>query len=92
MDIIEKIGDTLTAKSKEVSDKAKDVAEIANLRGQIRTCEEVIRKNYLEIGKQFMAEYGDSEDAPYAKERTAIRNAQRGAAELQAQINTIKGL
>lgn len=92
MDIIEKIGDTLTAKSKVVSDKAKDAAEIVRLKDQIRVCENVIRKNYLEIGKQFMAEYGDSEDAPFEKERTAIRNAQKGVEELQAQINVIKGL
>lgn len=92
MDIVDKITDTITARSKEVSEKAKEAAEIMRLRDQIRTCEEVIRKNYLAIGKQFMQEYGDSADAPFEKQRTAIRNAQKGVEELQAQINTIKGL
>lgn len=92
MDIVEKIGDTISAKSKEVSDKAKEVAEIIRLKDQIRVCEDVIRKNYLEIGKEFMKEYGDNEEAPFEKQRTAIKNAQKGVEDLQAQINAIKGL
>ena len=35
MDFFDKIGETISTKSKEVSDKAKDMAEIANLKGQI---------------------------------------------------------
>jgi len=92
MDFIDKISDTITVKSREVSDKAKEVKEIANLRSQIHTCEEVIRKNYLEIGKQFVEEYGDNEEAPFEKQRTAIKNAQKGVEELQAKIDAIKGL
>ena len=51
MDIIEKIGDTITEKGKVAADKAKELAAIANLKSQISTCEEVMKKNYLEIGK-----------------------------------------
>ena len=38
--------------------KAKDLAEIANLRGQISTCEDVIRKNYIEIGRLYYEKEG----------------------------------
>ena len=48
MDFFEKLGDTITTKGKEVTGKAKDLAEIANLKGQIGTCEDVIKKNYIE--------------------------------------------
>ena len=41
MDIIEKLGDTISSKGKEVADKAKELAEVANLKSQISTCEEV---------------------------------------------------
>ena len=41
MDIIEKIGDTITEKGKVAADKAKELAAIANLKSQISTCEEV---------------------------------------------------
>ena len=50
MDFIEKLGDTISSKGKEVAEKAKETAEILALKGQISTCEEVIRKNYVEIG------------------------------------------
>ena len=37
MDIIEKIGDTITEKGKVAADKAKELAAIANLKSQIST-------------------------------------------------------
>lgn len=92
MDFIEKLGDTITAKGKEAADKAKELAEIANLRSQIATCEEVIRKNYMEIGRQYYQEYGNMAEAPFEKQCRAIRNAQNGAEELQEKIKEIKGL
>lgn len=92
MDFIEKLGDTISAKGKEVADKAKDQAEILSLRGQISTCEEVIKKNYLEIGRLFYEQYGDDADAPFEKQRNAIKNARIGVKELQAKINQMKGL
>ncbi len=92
MDFIEKIGDTITTMGKEATDKAKELAEIAHLKSQISTCEEVIKKNYMEIGRLFVEQYGDDEDAPFEKQRRAIRNAQAGVDELQAKIREIKGL
>ena len=59
MDIIEKIGDTITEKGKVAADKAKELAAIANLKSQISTCEEVMKKNYLEIGKIYFEQYSD---------------------------------
>ena len=92
MDFFEKLGETISAKGKEVADKAKDTAEILRLRSQISTCEEVIKKNYLEIGKLFFEQYGQETEAPFEKQCTAIRNAQYGIKELQEKIDEIKGL
>lgn len=92
MDFFEKLGDTISTKGKEVADKAKDTADILSLKGQISTCEEVIKKNYMEIGKLFYEQYGGDPDAPFEKQRTAIKNARAGVSELQAKIDRIKGL
>lgn len=92
MDFLNKIGETINTKGHEVADKAKEMAEIANLKSQISTCEEVIKKNYMEIGRLFMEQYKDAEDAPFEKQRKAILNAQAGVADLQRQIREIKGL
>lgn len=92
MDLFEKIGDTITTKGQEAVDKAKEIAEIANLRSQIATCEEVIKKNYLEIGRLYYELYGDMEEETFAKQCRAIQNARHGVDELQKKINDIKGL
>lgn len=92
MDFLNKVTETLSNTGREAADKAKELAEIASLKGQISTCEEVIKKNYLEIGRLFMEDYKDVEDAPYEKQRMAILNARKGIAELQKQIRDIKGL
>lgn len=92
MDFLEKIGDTISTKGKEAADKAKELAEIANLRSQIATCEEVIKKNYMEIGKLYYELYGDMSEESFAKQCRAISNARRGVDELQKRINEVKGL
>lgn len=92
MDFFEKLGDTISAKGKEVADKARDTADILSLKSQISTCEEVIKKNYMEIGKLFYEQYGEDPDAPFEKQRKAIKNARVGARELQAKVDRLKGL
>lgn len=92
MDILEKIGDTISSKGKEAADKAKELAELANLKSQIATCEEVIKKNYMEIGKIYFEQYGDMPEEPFAKACRSIRNAQGGVEDLEAKIKEIKGL
>lgn len=92
MDLFEKIGDTISTKGKEAADKAKEIAEIANLRSQIATCEEVIKKNYLEIGKLYYELCGDMSEETFIKQCNAVRNARHGVEELQQKINDIKGI
>lgn len=92
MEFFEKLGDTISVKGKEVADKAKNTAEIMSLKSQISTCEEVIKKNYLEIGRLFYEQYGENSDAPFEKQRKAIKNARVGVSELQAKIDQLKGL
>lgn len=92
MDFFEKIGETINVKGKEVADKAKDMAEIAKLKSQISTCEEVIKKNYIEIGKLYYDHYADMAEAPFEKQCTAIKNAKMGVEELQKKIDNIKGI
>lgn len=92
MDFVEKLGGTITEKGKAVADKAKNTAEILSLKSQISTCEEVVKKNYMEIGRLFYEQYGDDADAPFEKQRTAIKNARNGVKELQEKIDALKGL
>ena len=90
MDLFEKMENVISAKGREVADKAKGMAEIAGLKAQIATCEEVIKKNYLEIGKLYYEEYRDVPDAPFEKQCRAIANAQEGIRDLQEKIDILK--
>lgn len=90
--LVSRISETISIKGKEVSGKAKDMADIANLRSQIRTCEEVIKKNYMEIGKCYFELHGSVPEAAYEEQCRAINNAQIGIAELENKIKEIKGV
>lgn len=92
MDFLEKLGDTITTKGKEAVDKANEVGEIINLKSQISTCEEVIRKKYMEIGKIYFEQYGDMPEEPFEKQCRAIHNAKNGIADLQEKIKEVKGV
>jgi len=92
MDFFEKLGDTITTKGKEVSGKAKDLAEIANLKSQINTCEDVIKKNYVEIGKLYYEKHGHEPEAEYDEFCRAISNAKTGIEDLEQRIKTVKGI
>lgn len=92
MDILEKVGDTISSKGKEAVDKARELAEVANLKSQIATCEEVIKKNYMEIGRIYYEQYGDMPEEPFAKACRSIKNAQGGVNDLEAKIKEIRGI
>lgn len=92
MDFFEKVEEAITAKGQVVADKAKELAEIARLKSQIGTCEEVIKKNYIEIGRIYCEEFGDSPEELFEKQCRSVKYARRGIEELEKQIREIKGL
>ena len=51
MDFFNKVGSTISSKSKDVTKKAKELAEISKLTGQIAMKEESIKGTYIELGK-----------------------------------------
>ena len=92
MEFFDKLGDTLSTKGKEVSGKAKDLAEIASLKRQISTCEDVIRKNYMEIGNRYYESCVHEPGAEYEEFCRAITNANSGIEELKQKIKEVKGI
>ena len=92
MDFFGKVTETVTTGGKKVAGEAKKMAEIASLKSQIASCEDVIKKTYIEIGKLFMEEHGEEANAPYEKQRQAILNAQAGIEDLRRKIQEVKGV
>ncbi|MDR2043257.1 MAG: hypothetical protein LBQ15_02615 [Clostridium sp.] len=92
MDFFEKIGTALVSKGKEAAETAKKLAGIAHLRSRIATCEEVVKKNYLEIGKAYYEAHGEAPEAFVEKQCRAIRDAEAAIEELREKIREKKGL
>ena len=92
MDFFSKVEETITTKGQAAVDKAKELAEIASLRGQISTCEDMIKRNYMEIGRIYYENFGEMPEALFEKQCRNIKNARKGIEELEKQIREIKGL
>ena len=90
MEVFEKIGMTLKQKGKVAADKAKEVAGIAQLKIQINTQEDLIKKSYQEIGKRYFELYRDMPEDPFLKECDDIKAAEREIEKLQDQIELLK--
>lgn len=104
MDFIDKVTEKVSEKSKAVTQKAKELAEIAKLKNEIHTCREILQKNYLEIGKMVYQEYSDSKEAAagedehaageseekYLKQLKAIENARHAITEIEKQMDEAK--
>ena len=95
----------IAEKGRLVAQKAKDLQDVAKLKGQIFTCEEVIRKNTMEIGQMVFADYEARKESEEEGELCAnaslgktdcekqcinIANAKIAIAELKKQIKAIQ--
>ncbi|MDE6663129.1 MAG: zinc ribbon domain-containing protein [Lachnospiraceae bacterium] len=90
--IANKLGETISVKGKEVTDKARDLVEIANLKSQIKTNEDVMKRNYTEIGRLYYELHGMEPEADYEEQCRAIENAQNMITDLEEKIREIKGI
>lgn len=87
---VSKISETISTKGKEVSYKAKDLAEIAALKSQIRGCEDTIRRNYIELGKLYYERQGAEPEEAYEEYCKAVSDARNSIKELEDKIKDIR--
>lgn len=92
MAFFDKIGETISSKSKGVAQKAKDLAEVSDLNKQINQCNQKINDSYMEIGYYYYQAHKDDGDDPYAAQCANIRQAMDQAEALRTQIQVIKGV
>ncbi|MBP5282142.1 MAG: hypothetical protein J6Z22_06550 [Lachnospiraceae bacterium] len=105
MDKVEKLREAALEQGRRFGDKLWEIKEITKLKSQICSCEEIIRKNQMEIGKMVYADYEawqeavESGEAPEEvfrgrteceKQCVAIANANKAIAELKKQIKNLK--
>ena len=92
MAFFDKLGETLSTKSKDVAKKAKDFADVAKLNSQISSEQEGINAAYLAIGRACYEQNRGQTGMPYDAQFQAIDAAMGRIAQLQKEIQVIKGI
>lgn len=92
MEFFDKLGDKIATKSKVVAEKAKDVTEVMGLKSKISSQEDIIRRNYIEIGKLFYETFGENPEEPFAQYCVDIKAAKNEIEDLEQKIKNIKEL
>ena len=91
-DILKKIGDTLTETGKTVSEKTKQVGNVAKLNAKIISSEHSVSDNYTILGKYYYDTYKDNPDESVAETVNSITASLDAIDEMKNQILAIKGL
>lgn len=87
----ENFGEVITAKSKEMADKAKNFTDIASLKGQIVSQENIILRRYKEIGREYYANHKNDAEPEYEVQMEAIKKAEGIIEELKRKIADLSG-
>lgn len=88
----ENFGETITAKSKEMADKAKNFTDIASLKGQIVSQENAILRYYKEIGREYYNAHKNDEVVECQAQFDSIKKAEGIIEELQKKIAELSGM
>lgn len=92
MDFFDKMGQTITNKSKDVARKAKDIAEAVSLGSQVGTQENVIDKLYLEMGRMIYQNREDFLNLDLRDKMEQLDAAHKELDRLKAEIRRLKGI
>lgn len=92
MELFDKLGDTIVSVSKDATQKAKDISELARIRMEIRSKQDYLNKLFLEIGKIYYDAHKDDEEKEFKEQMLLVKDAQEGLEELRQQLGQIKGM
>jgi DNA repair exonuclease SbcCD ATPase subunit len=92
MDILNKVGETITNKGKDVAKKAKDLAEIASLRTQITVQESSVNRVLQELGKMYYEQHKAGTSDDITEKCSQIDTAVAEIERLKQAVMTLKGI
>ena len=84
MEFFDKLSESLVSAGKDVSQKAKDVSEIAKLKLDIKS-------NYEELGRSYYEKHKDEEECEEAEQFFLIREAVEEIERMKAEVLRIQG-
>lgn len=90
MSYFEKIGNTITSKGREITQKARAFSETSSLNNIIKAEQHKIDTNYKMMGKLYFEKYGDCASEEFAESVSAVRASMKKISETQEQITKIR--
>ncbi len=87
----EEFSETISLKGKEMADKAKNFTDIASLRGQIVSQENIILRYYREIGRAYYEAHKEDITKEFPEQMSEIENAEKMIADLEKRIAELRG-
>lgn len=93
MSVFDEMKDSLLTAGKEVTQKAKDVSEIAKLRLDLKAKQDFVENQYKELGRAYYQDHKDAEEVnPQEAEQFAnITEALEEMDRMRSEILAIKG-
>lgn len=91
MDFFDKLGESLVTAGKDVTQKAKDVSEIAKLKLDIKSKEDYVQKQYAALGLAYYEEHKDEEGIEEAEQFFLIKEALEEIDRMKAEVLRIQG-
>ena len=93
MAFFDKLGETISSKSKEVAQKAKDLTDVTKLNAQVSAEEKTINELYFKIGKAYYESHCDGPVEPAFEELFGqVESARQRITQTREQIREIKGV
>lgn len=91
MSIFDEVKETLITTGKDVSQKAKDVSEIAKLRLDIRAKQDFVERQYSALGAVYYTNHKDEEGCEEAEQIFLIKEALEEIDRMKAEVLKIRG-
>lgn len=91
MDFFDKLGETLMSAGKDVSQKAKDVSEVAKLKIDIHLKEDFVEKQYAALGRAYYEKHKEETDCEEAEQFFLIKEALEEIERMKAEVLKIQG-
>lgn len=91
MDFFDKLGESLVSAGRDVSQKAKDVSEIAKLKIDIKAKEDYVDRQYRELGAAYYDKHKNEEECDEAEQFFLISEALNEIERMKAEVLRIQG-
>lgn len=91
MEFFDRIGESLVSAGKDVSQRAKDVSEIAKLKLDIKSKEDYVKEQYAAIGEMYFEKHKDEEGLDEAEQFFLIKEALEEIERMKAEVLRIQG-